>query len=62
MLSFLLAGFVFGATIITTVIVALANEQSPNGKALAMSPMPIFVGGMTIAGMLVLSHWVKWTW
>lgn len=61
MISLALAALVFLATVVATVLVVLSRDMSQAAKA-SMSPAPIFIGGMTIAGMLFLSHWVHWTW
>lgn len=66
----LLAAVVFLVTIFATVMAALADQLADVGNALndgpwhakyGLPPGVIFVLGMTIAGMLVLSHWIKWT-
>lgn len=58
-MSLLLAGIVFCATCIATAVIGLANLEAPNGKSLAMSPMPIFVIGCLISGMLFVGHWFR---
>lgn len=60
-MALLLAALVFATTLIAVVMILLSEEYSPNGSTMN-SPMPILVIGVLISGMLLVSHWVHWSW
>lgn len=61
-MALVLAGLVFLVTVVATALISYGNAMSDAPMRAADSPAPVFIIGMGISGMLVLSHWVHWTW
>lgn len=55
--AFIISAIVAAVTILFSVLIIFASGMS-DSPSTTMSPAPVFFGGMTIAGLILASHWL----